>query len=1341
MATIGQLSEFQPETEKASAYLERVKLFLLANSVGDDKQVAVLLTVIGARHFSLLKDLFLPEDVKAKSFEQISKVLVEHFEPKPLVIAERFRFYRRTQEEEESVTEFMAQLRRLATHCQFGAFLEEALRDRLVCGLRNHSIQRRLLSESNLSLQKAVEISTGMEAAELNSKTISTSSVTEEVKQVSLSTSTSVNGPKKKPVCFRCGGPHLATSCHHQKAQCHKCGKIGHLARVCRGAQVPRHRQAPKSADTQWVEDDIDQSQNVLVVGLKNSCPFCVELGIEGRRVQFDIDTGSAVTLVSERTWKKLNLDVKLRNSRVLLRTYTGDPISVVGEAKVAVSYNQQLSTLVLYVVKGTGPSLLGRDWLRHIKLDWKTVGQVASVNRVTMLDSLLKRYHEVFQGGLGTLKGVHARLQVKPNAVPKFFKARTVPFALREAVEKELDRLEQEGVIKKVDHSEWAAPIVVVPKGDGQIRICGDYKVTVNGVLDVDQYPLPKPEDLFASLVGGQKFSKLDLSQAYQQMCLDEESQKFVTINTHKGLYRYTRLPFGVASAPALFQKTMDVILQGMKHVMCYIDDILVTGSTEMEHFIQLEEVLKRLQHHGLKVKKDKCALFQDSVQYLGHKIDVSGIHTTDSKVEAVKNAPAPKNVQELRSFLGLLHYYGRFIQQLSTLLQPLNELLKSNRRWEWTSECQSAFVKAIERLVSAPVLAHYDPSLPLKLAGDASAYGIGAVISHTYQDGQERPIAFASRTLSAAELSYSQIEKESLSLVYGVKKFHQYLYGRKFVLVTDHKPLVTLLGPTSGIPTLAAARLQRWALILSAYSYDLEFRPTQRHSNADGLSRLPVVSKDRDDSSDVPETAIFNISQVHSLPVTAMQLQRATRRDPILSKVLLLMQQGWPGVVSDDLKPYQSRQAELGTEGGCILWGIRVVVPQALQSKVLGELHKNHPGVVRMKALARSYVWWPGLDNDIEHHVKNCQPCQTVRNSPPSAPLHPWLWPTRPWQRVHVDFAGPFQGKMFLLVVDAHSKWPEVVSMTTTSAQCTIEELRRMFASYGIPEQLVSDNGPQFVSGCFEEFMKMNGVKHIKCTPYHPSSNGAVERLVQTFKNFMKVNASNGGTLSQHLASFLFSYRTTPHATTNVAPCELFLGRKIRSRLDLLRPDVESRVNEQQAKQKACHDGNSPFREFFLGQNVMSRNLRNGPDWVPGVIVERLGPLTYLVQVSSGAFWKRHVDQLRTSVDDQVEMPCESGDPLLLPETYMPPVIESTNEGSATLQPMNEHQPPCPSVSKPPQEVTSNLPASSTVPVELPAIQTDLHNGVNAGSNTSIQNPEQRRYPTRIRKPPQRL
>ena len=209
---------------------------------------------------------------------------------------------------------------------------------------------------------------------------------------------------------------------------------------------------------------------------------------------------------------------------------------------------------------------------------------------------------------------------------------------------------------------------------------------------------------------------------------------------------------------------------------------------------------------------------------------------------MEAISKAPQPRNVQELRSYLGLLHYYGKFLPSLATLLHPLNALLKAGHKWAWTQECARAFDSTKKLLAAAPVLAHYDPSLPMKMAGDASAYGIGAVISHVFPDGQERPIAFASRTLTATERNYSQIEKEALSLVYGIRKFHQYLYGRRFVLVTDHKPLTTVLGPKNGIPPLAAARLQRWALLLSAYSYDIEFKPTRQHGNADGLSRLPL-------------------------------------------------------------------------------------------------------------------------------------------------------------------------------------------------------------------------------------------------------------------------------------------------------------------------------------------------------------------------------------------------------------------------------------------------------------------------------------------------------------------
>ena len=441
-------------------------------------------------------------------------------------------------------------------------------------------------------------------------------------------------------------------------------------------------------------------------------------------------------------------------------------------------------------------------------------------------LQRILQQYDEVFRDELGTLKDSKATLKLHEGVMPVFCKPRPVPYALKESLGRELDRLEKAGILEKVTSSDWAAPVVPVPKGDGRIRVCGDYKVTCNPCLEPDQYPLPKPSDLFASLAGGKSFSKVDLSEAYLQISLSEESRACVTINTHQGLYRYTRLPFGVSPAPAIFQGTMDAILQGVPHTVCFLDDILVTGSTQQEHLQNLEEVLKRLRDQGARVKKGKCAFLQKSVEFLGHRIDSEGLHTTSRKVEAISQSPRPINQRQLRSFLGLAQYYGKFVPNLSTLLHPLNNLLQQNTKWNWCDKCEEAF-KQTKELVSSLVWAHYDPKLPLRLAGDASPYGVGAVISHVFPDGLERPIAYASRTLTSAEKNYSQLEKEALSLIFGVKKFHQYLYGRPFTLYTDHKPLTTIFGEKKGIPTLAAARLQRWALLLSAYTYTINYKP----------------------------------------------------------------------------------------------------------------------------------------------------------------------------------------------------------------------------------------------------------------------------------------------------------------------------------------------------------------------------------------------------------------------------------------------------------------------------------------------------------------------------------
>ena len=434
--------------------------------------------------------------------------------------------------------------------------------------------------------------------------------------------------------------------------------------------------------------------------------------------------------------------------------------------------------------------------------------------------------------------------------------------------------------------------------------------------------------------------------------------------------------------------------------------------------------------------------------------------------------------------------------------------------------------------------------------------------------------------------------------------------------MLVTDHKPLVSLFGPKKAIPPLAAARLQRWAITLSAYSYEIEYKPTKLHANADSLSRLPLPSTEK--SEDLVN--VFNVAQVEALPVTSLQVAAATKKDPQLSQVFRYTQSGWPVEVSEVLLPYWNRRSEMTIEQDCLLWGIRVVIPEKWKKAVLSELHRDHPGIVRMKEVARSYAWWEGIDKDIETVVKSCEPCQAVRNAPPMASLHPWLWPTKPWQRLHTDFAGPFQGRMYLLVCDAHSKWPEIIEMKNTTANKTIEELRKLFASYGLPEQIVTDNGPQFIAEEFAAFTKGNEIKHIKSAPYHPSTNGAVERLVQTFKKSMKASQYDGRSHFQRLASFLLSYRSTPHSTTHETPGDLFLRRKLRTRLDLLRPDVNNTVQNKQAMQIKNHDRHCRGRQYFVGQKVSVRNFRTGPPWSIGVIVERLGPLTYLPQECFG-------------------------------------------------------------------------------------------------------------------------
>ena len=369
--------------------------------------------------------------------------------------------------------------------------------------------------------------------------------------------------------------------------------------------------------------------------------PYTTSVVVNGAPLRMEIDTGATLSLISEATYRRLwsaERAPPLSSTNVRLRTYTGEGLKVKGSASVTVECNSQQEDLNLLVVEGSGPSLLGRDWLSVIRLDWNELRQLHAIGTSTdssALKAMLLRREKLFASGLGTIKGVKASLLVHDNAQPYFAHPRKVPYAIRGKVEKELSRLESQGIIEPVRFACWAAPLVPVLKKDGNVRICGDYKLTVNKAAKVDSYPIPLIDDLFASLAGGKLFSKLDLVHAYQQLLLDDTSKELVVVNTHKGLFRYNRLPFGVAAAPAIFQRTMESILQGLPNVCVYLDDILVSGTSEADHIQNLEAVLERLEDAGVRLKREKCEFLLPEVVYLGHKITARGLQPTNEKIK----------------------------------------------------------------------------------------------------------------------------------------------------------------------------------------------------------------------------------------------------------------------------------------------------------------------------------------------------------------------------------------------------------------------------------------------------------------------------------------------------------------------------------------------------------------------------------------------------------------------------------------------------------------------------------------------------------------------------------
>ncbi len=525
------------------------------------------------------------------------------------------------------------------------------------------------------------------------------------------------------------------------------------------------------------------------------------------------------------------------------------------------------------------------------------------------------------------------------------------------------------------------------------------------------------------------------------------------------------------------------------------------------------------------------------------------------------------------------------------------------------------------------------------------ASTLGPCATLFHRYKDGSEKAIAHASKTLTSAEQNYAQIEREGLALIYGVRHFHLYIFGRRFTLQTDHKPLLSIFGSKRGVPAIAASRLQRWAIILTSYCFDIEYVPTDKFGNADALSRLPSSSDDLFDKRQSLHALVCQVQseRIGQLVVCSNLIAAETAKDKTLKQVVQLSKNGWPSkekAVTDDVKPYFKHHFEFAFQEGVLLQSARVVVPPTLRRRVLDELHSAHQGIERMKSLARQSCWWPGLTNDVDKMVAACTACQQVAKKPQKTELQQWPLEEKPMRRVHIDYAGPFKGAMWLIFVDAFSKWPEVVKMSSTTTFDTTQALLDIFANLGLPETLVSDNGAQFTSEEFQDFCRKNHIEHLRSAPYHPPSNGEAERMVQTFKKAVeKSGATTQVELRAAVRKFLFAYRTTPHATTGEAPCRR-MGRVMKTRLQGMQPTQEEKARDRQQRN---YNRSARRRDYEVGQAVWALNLRQGPPWVPAEVKRKRGAVQYTVETKGelgGFLWTRHTNQLRRREEDDASL-----------------------------------------------------------------------------------------------------
>lgn len=1231
-------------------------------------------------------------------YERMISKLDNFFAPKRGPHYEQYIFGMMTQKESEKIEFFAVRLKQQARRCSYGDQLQQNMKNQLIKGCLSTGLREKLLEHGNddfdklLSRAKTYEVVNEQKKI-FNQKNADYKPLSEPVYKISGRNLRNPVDQTNNITCNRCGykGHRAADeNCPAKGKKCNKCGLIGHFAGKCRTKedrvnlkrtsldtknQVNMKRPKQENEAVQFIAQSVNEGPNssdddvFCIISSQNGHKVGCEIGNVG--LGAIIDSGSENNLVDEKSWKYLKLHhVKVSNKQKEtdkeFKAYGGHKLTVLGTFMAELKIGNKRSMAKFYVIKGEGKLLIGRNTAEQLGI--LKMGEDVNVNKISTVTNEFSK-----------IKNVMVNIPVRGDVKPVIQPYRRIPVPLEKIVDEKIEQLLKLGIIEKFHGSpSWVSPLVIVPRSQSDdIRICVDMR-RANQAVDRENHPLPTFEDFLPKLENAKLFSKIDIKNAFHQVEIAPDSRDITTFITRKGLFRYKRLMFGITCAPEIFQKIMEQILSGLEGCVNFIDDILVFGSVAREHDERLQAVMDRLKSFDVTLNIGKCIFGVTTVQFLGHRLSSDGIAPSSDKVEAIKQFRRPETAEETRSFLGLVNYVGKFIPNLATITDPLRKLTRNTVPFEWKQEQDQAFEELKKHMCHDMALGYYNVNDRIQVFADASPVGLGAVLVQ-FSGNDPRIITYASKSLSSVEKRYAQTEKEALALVWAVERFHHYLFGRTFELVTDHKPLETIFGPKSK----PCARIERWVLRLQSYQYKVIYKPGKSNI-ADPLSRLLPVSHSTEPtalSRKADNYVNWIIAKAEPKAIKLSEIDGESQSDETIEAVKgALDSDEWLDLAA----PYKFIKTELCFAGNILLRGSRIIIPKNLHGRILELAHEGHPGMTKMKQRLRAKVWWPKMDQLVDQYVKECPGCMMIGAPSAPEPMKRYELPKGPWQHLAMDYMGILpSGHHLLVIVDYFSRFIEVMLMTKIDSSATINRLKDIFARFGFPHSIVADNAKQFISQELRDYCSTNNIELRNTIPYWPQMNGEVEVQNKSVKKHIKISQVMGKDWKNELHEYLLMYRSTPQLTTMKSPAELMFGRTIKDKLPTIYQPMEvdqqlsdqDKLNKEKGKEYGDKKRKAELGSIKEGDMVLAKRQiytsKLDSNFQPEVfkVIKKKGGDVIIESVNGGVQYRRNISHLKKIPENTLQT-MNSNLPSLKTESSATPPTTTTSASTSTSQ-----------------------------------------------------------------------